>query len=393
MSRIVNKTETIQGTTHVFGYTYDGNGRLTDVTTDANATSHYEYDANGNRLVGPGLTASPVYDNQDRLLSYGNCTYTYKADGSLQTKTCADGTTTYDYDGLRNLRGVTLGNGTAIIYLIDGQSRRVGKKVNGTLIESFLYEDDLKRVGWYDGAGNLKAQFVFRQGSHLPEYMVKAGQNYKLVYDQVGTIREVIAPDGSIAERIDYDEFGNVLTDTAPGQQPFGFGGGLRDIDTGLIRFGARDFETITGRWLVRDALRFSSGDANLYRYVASDPINHRDPTGYSGEEALPIGIPLAIPLCVAQPELCILIPAILYCQANPGACWSIDLFKDPPPFYPGWKPPEPAPTTCTMEPPAPPPPPPPQVDCELLFTQCVARGRSVVFCLAIRLICEFGGG
>src|SRR5206468_5512724 len=98
LGRIVNKTETIQGTTHAYGYTYDANGRLTDVTLDGNATSHYEYDANGNRLVGPGLTTSAVYDAQDRLLSYGNCSYAYRADGSLQTKTCPGGTTTYDYD-------------------------------------------------------------------------------------------------------------------------------------------------------------------------------------------------------------------------------------------------------------------------------------------------------
>ncbi|TMB21426.1 MAG: RHS repeat protein [Deltaproteobacteria bacterium] len=85
LGRIVNKTETIQGSTHVYGYIYDAVGRVTDVAIDGNATSHYEYDANGNRLVGPGLTVSPVYDNQDRLLSYGSCAYSYKTDGSLQT--------------------------------------------------------------------------------------------------------------------------------------------------------------------------------------------------------------------------------------------------------------------------------------------------------------------
>jgi len=40
---------------------------------------------------------------------------------------------------------------------------------------------------------------------------------------------------------MDYDEFGNVLLDTNPGFQPFGFAGGLSDQRTGLVRFGARD--------------------------------------------------------------------------------------------------------------------------------------------------------
>jgi YD repeat-containing protein len=142
LGRIVSKTETVQGETHVFGCSYDALGRLTDVTRDGAATSHYEF--NGNRTVAPGLTASPVYDSQDRLLSYGSCTYSYKADGSLQTKTCPDGTTSYDYDAFGNLRHVTLPNATNIDYLIDGQNRRLGKKVNGALVEGFLYRNQLQ---------------------------------------------------------------------------------------------------------------------------------------------------------------------------------------------------------------------------------------------------------
>ena len=52
---------------------------------------------------------------------------------------------------------------------------------------------------------------------------------------------------GTIAQRMDYDEFGNVTTDTNPGFQPFGFAGGIYDRDTGLVRFGARDYDPATG--------------------------------------------------------------------------------------------------------------------------------------------------
>jgi len=280
LGRIVTKTETVQGEAHSYGYMYDVTGRLTDVTKDGVATSHYEYDANGNRTVGPGLSVSPVYDAQDRLLSYGECTYVYKADGSLQTKTCPDGTAVYDHDAFGNLRGVALPNGTSITYIIDGQSRRVGKKVNGLLVESFLYEDDLKRLAWYDGGGSLKAQFIFGSRRHVPDYMIKSGVNYKFVSDQVGSVRQIVAPDGSIAQNITYDEFGNVLADSAPGFQPFGFGGGLVDVDTKLVRFGARDYAPPLGRWITRDPIGFHGGDSNLYAYINSDPVNDYDEDG-----------------------------------------------------------------------------------------------------------------
>src|SRR5207244_7968757 len=71
--------------------------------------------------------------------------------------------------------------------------------------------------------------FPTRRSSDLvPEYMVKGAVTYRLVIDQLGSVRLVVDATGNVAERIEYDEFGNVLTDSAPGFQPFGFAGGDR---------------------------------------------------------------------------------------------------------------------------------------------------------------------
>jgi len=58
---------------------------------------------------------------------------------------------------------------------------------------------------------------------------------------------------GDIIQRMDYDEFGNVITDTNPGLQPFEFAGGIDDRDTGLVSFGARDYDPETGRCTAKD--------------------------------------------------------------------------------------------------------------------------------------------
>jgi RHS repeat-associated protein len=71
-----------------------------------------------------------------------------------------------------------------------------------------------------------------------------------------------------------------VILDTNPGFQPFGFAGGIYDRDTGLTRFGARDYDPETGRWTARDPIGFAGGDFNLYGYVRNDPVNKIDPTG-----------------------------------------------------------------------------------------------------------------
>ena len=106
------------------------------------------------------------------------------------------------------------------------------------------------------------------------------GTVYRLITDHLGSVRLVVnAETGEVVQRMDYDGFGRVLNDTNEGFQPFGFAGGLYDDDTGLLRFGARDYDAYAGRWTAKDPIRFAGG-VNLYAYVGSDPVNLRDPMG-----------------------------------------------------------------------------------------------------------------
>lgn len=111
--------------------------------------------------------------------------------------------------------------------------------------------------------------------------MIKNGTTYRIIADHLGSPRLVInTTNGTVEQRLDYDEFGNVLTDTNPGFQPFGFAGGLYDRDTKLTRFGARDYDAEIGRWTAKDPVLFAGKDANLYEYVVNDPINFVDALG-----------------------------------------------------------------------------------------------------------------
>jgi RHS repeat-associated protein len=286
LGRLTQKTESIDGEApQTYTYQYDTAGRLTDVSVGGTPMAHYTYDQNSNRLsyTGPSGTLTGSYDNQDRLLSYGNATYTYMANGELQSKTQNGQITTYHYDVLGNLTAVTLPSGAQIAYVIDGNNRRIGKKVNGMFVQGFLYHSMLKPVAELDGNGQVVTQFIYAERSNVPVCMLRNGVTYRILSDHLGSPRLVLdVATGVVAQRLDYDEFGRVLQDTNPGFQPFGFAGGLYDPDTGLVRFGARDYDAETGRWIAKDPLRFAGEDLNLYGYVLSDPINFTDPTGLS---------------------------------------------------------------------------------------------------------------
>ena len=273
--RISQKTETVQGVTHVFDYTYDTAGRLEEVKKDTVVTATYNYDSNGNRLNN-----GAIYDDQDRLLSQGSVTYTYTANGELLTKTDG-GQTIYNYDVFGNLISVTLPNATLIEYVVDGRNRRVGKKVNGTLERAWLYKDGLNPIAELDGMGSVVSRFVYATRSNIPDFIIKGGTTYRIISDHLDSPRLIIdTATGTIIQSMEYDEWGNITADTNPEFQPFGFAGGIYDPDTKLVRFGARDYDAEIGRWTNKDPIQFAGGDTNLYGYVVQDPVNFIDETG-----------------------------------------------------------------------------------------------------------------
>ncbi len=284
IGRITHIKENANGNIKLFDYSYDLSGRLEQVFRNGTLILTYSYDSNGNRLshITPTETITGVYDDQDRMQSYGRSTYTYDLNGNLTSKTDASGTTYYDYDNLGNLVAVQLPDGTDIEYLIDGQNRRIGKKVDGVLQKQWIYQDQINPVAELDSLGNISARFVYGTKGHVPDYMIKEGVTYSFITDYLGSVRLVVDAAGTIVQSISYDEFGNVLSNTNPEFQPFGYAGGLVDEYTDLVRFGARDYDASVGRWTAKDLLKFFGGGFNFYNYVNADPINFIDPFGLS---------------------------------------------------------------------------------------------------------------
>ena len=292
VGQITGKTETLpSGVINEYSYTYDDRYRLTGVTKNSQLVEQYQYDANGNRTLATstergvsGLSAT--YNLGDQLQSQSNTSYSYDGNGRLRQKTTGTDATTYNYDSQGRLKQVETPDHT-VQYRHNALGNRVTKLKDGQVVERYLWQDKTTLLATYDGDGNLKQRFNYTLG-HAPTSFTENGNTYYLLTDQLGSPRVITDSSGQVVKAIEYDAYGNMISDSNPGiTLPFGFAGGLKDEDTGLIRFGYRDYDPATGRWTARDPIGFAGGDTNLYGYVSNDPVNWIDPNGQVAVVAL----------------------------------------------------------------------------------------------------------
>lgn len=288
IGRVVSKTEIIDGVSSTEGYDYDETGRLIEVERNGITVSEYDYDDNGNRNGGftnisDSISAS--LDDQDRMTAYGILDYAYNANGDLVSKTnsLTSEVTTYSYDVFGNLLSVDApGTSGDVTYQIDGLNRRIGRELGASTIR-WVYDNRGRIVGELNASGDLSRRYVYASKRNIPDYFIEYPNStkFRIYSDHIGSPRVVVRlSDGTIMQKMEHDEFGRVRADTNPGYTPFGFAGGIYDPVTGLVRFGARDYDPQTGRWTSKDPIRFAAGDTNLYGYVMNDPVNLIDPDG-----------------------------------------------------------------------------------------------------------------
>ena len=249
---------------------------------------------------GPPRAEEAVYDAQDRLRESDGVTYTYTDRGTLYQKGDGSMLETFTYDALGNLTRVERSGFPAIDYVIDAQGRRSAKRVGGSLAKQYVWSGSLRIAAELQG-GDLVSRFIYGNGVTTPDLIVRKGTGstsdrlYRVIADHLGSPIYVVnlADPGDVWLDASYDEWGNVTSfvldgvdqgsDTSAWPIPQGFAGGLFDADTGLVRFGVRDYDPRVGRWTAKDPILFRGGQGNLYVYVGNDPGNWIDPAGFYG--------------------------------------------------------------------------------------------------------------
>lgn len=290
--------------TRNFAYGYDSAAQLTSTTLNGVPLENYAYDVNGNRTASH-LHSTYVTGPGNRLTQAGAWALFYDDEGNLVTKSnISSGVVfTYVWDHRNRLTQVTkststLPGGSVVTdYRYDPFNRRIAVIRNS--VTNWTYYDGDQPVADYLGSETTPIRLV-AGGNGVDElYSVwNHGQsNFWTLTDQLGSVRRVLAQDGSEVAALTYDSYGNPIS--ATGTQPdaagrFAFAGREWDADTGLYYYRARYYDPELGRFIGEDPLGYDANDENFYRYVFNSPLLYTDPfgleTGY-GEFLKKIGL------------------------------------------------------------------------------------------------------
>lgn len=214
----------------------------------AHVTQITSYDGNGRPLtiIDPnGLSTTLVYDERGRLTTRSvggeQTSYAYDGVGQLKAVTLPDlSTLTYFYDSAHRLTEIRDGLGNKVVYSLDAAGNRTREQafdVSGTLARtrSWVY-DDLNRVSQslgaltqatiygYDGNGNRTTTTdplthattnTYDALNRLIEVLDPAGGRTTYQYDAVDNLTQVTDPRG-LATTYTYDGLGNRIRQMSP---------------------------------------------------------------------------------------------------------------------------------------------------------------------------------
>ena len=325
-------------------YTYDGQGRVTEVanrfgTSTVLASFAYEYDRDeetgqytmlGQRTKmttnvpawpAPNVTTSYFYDALYQLVktkatagpAVTEKSWTYDAIGNRLTQTAGGGTTTYTYvqNALnKNTSRLAAAGGSAVAHDLNGNMTAFGGSSYGW--------DSLDRMTQSIGLFNYKYDYMDRRatvdhqstkyiynglepvaisytnnGYYLADYLFAPGIDHPLAradyygvtyysVDALGSVIVVSDASGAVKNSYAYDAWGTLERESGPIVQPFAYTG--REFD--VFNSNQRSMYQYRARQLMPGVGRFLSEDpiqrpeGGAYFYALNDPITRRDPLG-----------------------------------------------------------------------------------------------------------------
>jgi RHS repeat-associated protein len=112
---------------------------------------------------------------------------------------------------------------------------------------------------------------------------LRSGSTTYYEAEGLGSVTSLSNSAGALANTYTYDSFGNLTASTGSVTNRFQYTGREFDPETGIYYYRSRFYDSISGRFVNEDPIRFGGKDLNLYRYVWNSSTNFRDPRGLTG--------------------------------------------------------------------------------------------------------------
>lgn len=206
-----NLSSLTDANSHTTSYAYNAGNELTSATAPDTTVTSYGYNATGDltsRIDANNHTTTYSYDAARRLTDVNaplsqHWSYTYDANGNRKTVVdpngnattdTTDGTTTFSYDELNRLTGISYSDSTPAV--------------------SFGYNADSLRTSMTDGSGSVS--YTYNSRDRLTG-VTRGLDSFSYGYDSVGDVTSRTYPDGSSAT-YSYDDDARLSSVTSSNQ-------------------------------------------------------------------------------------------------------------------------------------------------------------------------------
>ena len=199
-------------------------------------------------------------------------TLEYDANGNLRYERDTNGSVLREFQwDAKNRLVKIIDDSHETHFRYDGLDRRVGivEKENGVEQSNQVFIwDGTQIVQKRDSTGATVERNYFDLGFE------EGDSNYYYTKDHLGSIREVVASDGTTVESIyDYSPWGEVTKTGGTGvESDFLYTGHLYHFPSDLHLALYRAYDPELGMWLSRDPIA-ENGGLNLYAYVGNNPV------------------------------------------------------------------------------------------------------------------------
>ncbi|MEQ8788528.1 MAG: RHS repeat-associated core domain-containing protein [Pirellulaceae bacterium] len=176
-------------------------------------------------------------------------------------------------------------------YAYDVFNRRIAKSIDadsaggGSAVgESYVYDGDAIVLA-FDESGSLTNRYL--HGEQVDQILADedaVGEVLWALADNLGSVRDLVESDGTVANHITYDAYGAITSESASTvDHLYAYTGRERDEESDLQFNRARYYDAAIGQWISEDPIGFADSDPNVRRYVKNKTTISTDPSGVLG--------------------------------------------------------------------------------------------------------------